>query len=185
MSQKVKALLGILGLVILIVLCVLAYNGLSKRYEPEQAPVKTDDGEKVSAPDFTVEDVDGNPVSLSDFSGKPVVINFWATWCGYCIDEMPDFDEVYGLYSDQVTFLMINATDGDRETKAAAVKHVEDKGYQFPVYYDVSQEAVVRYGVNGLPTTYILDEDGYVADGFSGRISKEKLTSSLDAVLKK
>ena len=71
---------------------------------------------KQTAPDFTVYDVEGNPHKLSDFRGKPVILNFWATWCGFCEAEMPDFDEKFRQYGDQIHFLMVDVTDGQQET---------------------------------------------------------------------
>ena len=68
------------------------------------------------APDFTVYDIDGNPVNLYDFTGKPLVVNFWVSWCGPCQMEMPDFDSAYEAYKEEIAFLMINMTDGSRET---------------------------------------------------------------------
>ena len=76
--------------------------------------------EKQLAPDFTVYDLEGNPHKLSDFRGKPVILNFWATWCGYCKMEMPDFNEKYQEYGEDVHFLMVNVTDGNQETMETA-----------------------------------------------------------------
>ena len=99
------------------------YGRLSVQYQPEQlatqAPEETQDATeeaKIYAPDFTAVDADGNEVSLSDFLGKPVVLNFWASWCGPCKSEMPEFDEAYLQQGEEIQFLMVNMTDGAQET---------------------------------------------------------------------
>ena len=116
--------------------------------------------ELVSAPDFKVYDAEGNAVNLSDFFGKPIVLNFWASWCGPCQMEMPEFHEAYLTYGEEVQFLMVNMTSG-RETLETAVKFLEDNGYTFPVYYDTEYSAAVAYGVNSLPSTYFIDKEGH------------------------
>lgn len=83
---------------------------------PETAPPETEDPNKNTAPDFPVLDADGNTVRLSDMFGKPVVINFWATWCPPCKRELPDFDRLCREYGDRVVFMMVNLTDGRRDT---------------------------------------------------------------------
>lgn len=83
---------------------------------PETAPPETEDPNKNTAPDFPVLDADGNIVRLSDMFGKPVVINFWATWCPPCKRELPDFYRLCREYGDRVVFMMVNLTDGRRDT---------------------------------------------------------------------
>ena len=80
----------------------------------------------IAAPDFTVLDREGNPVKLSDFAGKPVVLNFWASWCGPCKSEMPDFQEAYEKYDGEVVFIMVNCTDGSRETMDTAMEFISE-----------------------------------------------------------
>jgi len=131
--------------------------------ESNQNEVDTD---RVAAEDFTVYDKSGKKVRLADFKGKPVVLNFWASWCGPCKSEMPDFDKVYREYGDEIHFLMVNLTDGYQETKQKAVSFVEDSGYTFPVYFDSDTDAAMKYGISSIPTTYFIDEEGYfVAQG--------------------
>ena len=102
--------------------------------------------EKVLAPDFTVYDAEGNPVQLYDYIGKPLVVNFWASWCGPCQMEMPHFEDKYQELGDEVQFLMINMTDGGRETVDSASAFIAEKGYTFPVLYDTDSNAALTYG---------------------------------------
>ena len=97
------------------------------------------------APDFTVYDLDGNAVQLSDFIGKPIVLNFWASWCGPCQMEMPDFHEKYLQLGEKVNFLMINMTTG-RETQESAIAFIEKNDYSFPIFYDMQSDAAMTYG---------------------------------------
>ena len=83
---------------------------------PETDPPVTYDPDKNTAPDFTVLDANGKRIRLSDNFGKPIVINFWATWCPPCKRELPDFDKLCKEYGDKVVFMMVNLTDGRRDT---------------------------------------------------------------------
>ena len=139
--------------------------------------------EKQLAPDFTVYDLEGNPHKLSDFRGKPVILNFWATWCGYCKMEMPDFDEKYKQYGEDVHFLMVNVTDGNQETVETASAFVAQEGYSFPVYYDTTLEAAMSYPTSGLPVTFIIDAEGAVVAWQQGMMSAENLQKGIDMVL--
>lgn len=134
-----------------------------------------------SAPDFTVLDAEGNEVRLSDFAGKPVVINFWATWCGYCVQEMPDFDKAAAENPD-VVFLMVNATDGVRETVDKAKDFVADKGYSFDVYFDTQRQAVTAYNLRAYPTTVFVDANGDVVLQKTGVISYETLIEGIGLI---
>lgn len=133
--------------------------------------------------DVTFYDSEGKAVKLSDFYGKPVVMNFWATWCGYCKQEMPDFQEAYEEYGEEVEFLFINSTDGSRETREKAAAYLEEQGYTVPAFYDEDLEAVYTYSVNSLPTTILLDKKGRVAAYAPGLMEKDTLVGALDILL--
>ncbi len=139
--------------------------------------------EKILAPDITVYDADGSEVRLSDFAGKPVVINFWASWCGPCQTEMPDFETKYKELADSVQFMMINVTDGSRETQDSAAGFIAEHGYTFPVFYDTESDAAVTYSTYSLPMTYFIDSDGYIAARATGAIDAETLQQGTDMIM--
>ena len=136
------------------------------------------------APDFTVLDWDGNEVHLSDFRGKPVVLNFWASWCGPCKMEMPDFQSKCDELAGEVVFVMVNATDGGRETVDTAKAFISESGYTFPVYFDTSYEAIYAYGVNAFPTTLFIDAEGYLVAYGQGAMSADTLQMGIDYIYK-
>lgn len=118
--------------------------------------------EQVEAPDITVYDVEGNAYKLSSFFGKPIVLNFWASWCNPCKDEMPGFQKIYNEYEGDIQFLMVNLTDESRETVKKASEFIKDAGYTFPVYYDTDQDGLNTYGVFTIPATFFIDAKGHL-----------------------
>ena len=103
--NKVKYAIIVLCAAALLLAAVIGYEYLSANYDNEVPSQNASSSEAVMAPDFTVFDGEGNPVSFSDFSGKPVVINFWATWCGYCVKEMPSFEKAFEEFGDEKAIL--------------------------------------------------------------------------------
>ena len=137
------------------------------------------------AMDFTVYHIDTKPVKLSDFFSKPILINFWATWCPPCKSELPDFDRVYADYGEDVVFMMVNMTDGSRDTVESASAFTADNGYSFPVYYDCDLNAAYTYGASSIPMTVLIGADGNIVGGQVGVLTEEQLRIILDAELAK
>ncbi len=148
-----------------------------------QSSQEEEEPELTLAPDFTVYDKDGNEVHLSDFAGKPIVLNFWASWCSPCKSEMPDFNQAYLDYGEEISFLMVNMTDGNRETVESASAFIEEQGYEFPVFYDTDYDAALTYGAYALPTTYFIDAEGYAVAWAQSALSAENLQKGLDMIL--
>lgn len=189
MNSTVKLVITIVVLAAIMVGAVLLYNKLSSDYEGDKLSVNTTvasegtspDDTDYTAPDFTVLDYDGNSVKLSDFKGKPVVLNFWATWCYYCKEEMPDFNKAFENYPD-VQFMMVNATDGVQETMAMAKEYIETQGFDFDVFFDTNMEAVTNYRVTGFPATYFIDAEGNLVTYASGMIDYDTLVRGIGII---
>jgi thiol-disulfide isomerase/thioredoxin len=192
MKNKYKTVLIFLALAVIIFGAYFTYNSLSKYYKLNNTPESTSAGEssvvsetetkKIAAPDFTVYDIDGNAVKLSEFIGKPIVLNFWASWCPPCKSELPDFDKVYNEMKDDVVFLMVDLADGKRETVAKGSAYIAEQGYSFSVYYDTTQEAANTYGISSIPTTYFIDKDGNIAGGQTGMLDEEGLREGISKI---
>ncbi|MBR4878261.1 MAG: TlpA family protein disulfide reductase [Clostridia bacterium] len=178
-----SSLMLIFGIAAILIVAVFAYGKLSALYTPENYLPTETDGEKpkIEAPDFAVYDMDGNPVLLSEIGkGKKVVLNFWATWCDYCKQEMPDFDELYKEMGDDVVFMMINLPYSKGETVEKATKYVLEEGYSFPVYFDKDKDIYQSYDVSGLPATYIINSDGTFFGYTQGRLPKDALVNAIN-----
>ena len=132
--------------------------------------------------DFTVYDIAGRRVNLSDFKGKPIIVNFWATWCKYCVLEMPTFEDMYGRYGDDISFLMVNATF-DGETREKAIEFYADGGYSFPIYFDSDSDATSTYAVDAYPITFFFDARGKLLKTHTGMITEEELDEEIRKML--
>ena len=151
--------------------------------EPQKQPEVMGPVMRNMAPDFTAYDDAGNPVSLKDMRGKPVVVNFFASWCGPCKMEMPYFDEFYHQYGDQVTFMMVNLCAFGNDTKENGKKMVEAGGWTFPVYFDSDGDAALKYAIRSMPMTVFVSPDGEIKGRHTGVISRESLEKTIQAMI--
>ena len=178
MFQKYKTMILFLITVVIIGGASIAYPMLAERFRP------TDDSpkDKTPATDFTVYRLDGTAVTLSDHFGKPIVLNFWASWCPPCKAEMPTFHEVYLDVKDEVTFLMVDLVDGQRETVEAGQNYIDAQGFTFPVVFDTAGNAARAYNISSIPTTYFIDSDGNVVSSHIGMMDALKLQSGINGI---
>ena len=135
-----------------------------------------------AAPDFTMYTLEGEPVNLSDFRGKPTILNFWASWCGPCKTEMPDLEEAYLTYGGEINFLIVNLTDGTSETVESAHGYIESQGYTFPVYYDTVMGGTFAYGVSAIPVTYFIDAEGNLVAYYEGAMTADILRQGISMI---
>jgi thiol-disulfide isomerase/thioredoxin len=188
MSSKTKYAALAVFLVVVIAFAAFAYRSLGTD-EPETAAdtigisgtdsaVNAAKGSEPAA-DFTVYDGNMKEVRLSDFKGKPVVVNFWATWCIYCVREFPQFEDAYRRYGDRVNFVMVDLTDNYRETMDSAKDFIRKNDYTFPVYYDMKNSADNAYNISSIPVSLFIDAGGNIVDTHVGAMSETMLDSYL------
>ncbi len=132
------------------------------------------------APDFTLASVDGSRVRLADLKGKPVLVNFWATWCTPCREEMPIMQEVYEQYRARgLAILAVNM----EEDEARVGQWIEQGGYTFTFVLDSDGQQVKRYNVNAAPTSYFIGRDGVIRDLKLGAISPSEMRGKVETLL--
>jgi peroxiredoxin len=132
------------------------------------------------APDFTLQSADGSTVRLADLKGKPVFINFWATWCGPCREEMPAMQDLYEQYRDQG--LVILAVDMEEDLRLVR-RWIDQGGYTFTFVLDSEGEQVKRYNVNASPTSYFVGRDGVIRDLKLGALSRDEMRAKVEKLL--
>lgn len=143
---------------------------------------------KIPAIDFTLQDQYGNWHTLSDYKGKTVFLNFWATWCPPCKAEMPDIQKIYETYDqegeDALVVLGIAAPLMGQETTQEGIEQfLEANGYTYPVLMDTTGEMFYYYGITAFPTTFMIDRDGNVFGYVSGQLSEELMISIIEQTM--
>ncbi len=138
-----------------------------------------------TAPDFTANLADGSTFTLSEQSGKVVLLNFWATWCGPCVGEMPAFEKLYKEYGDEVAVLAVNCLE-DEETVR---QFIAETGYTFPIAFDVEGVVNMKYPTDGIPYTLVIGKDGTVQKIYVGAADADtqyqEYKSAIDSALGK
>ncbi len=161
---------------------VIGYNYLKNNYNIDLEDESID---KIKSIDFTVYDINNKEVNLSDYKGKNVVINFWASWCPPCKYEMPYFQNATEKYKDKnIEILMLNLTDGYRETVDSATKYMKENNFHMNLLFDKNLEAATIYQVQGVPRTIFIDKEGYIIKDYTGAMEQDVLYDEIDKLIK-
>ncbi|ENY8958556.1 cytochrome c biogenesis protein/redoxin [Clostridioides difficile] len=144
----------------------------------------SNDEDRIKSIDFTLTDQYGKTHKLSDYEGKVVFLNFWATWCPPCKEEMPYIEQLYKDYNknnDDVVILGVASPNLGREgSREHVVNFLKDQGYTFPVVLDEDGALAYQYGINAFPTTFIIDKEGYVTQYIPGAMDKSTMASFIE-----
>ncbi|MFL8709620.1 cytochrome c biogenesis protein/redoxin [Clostridioides sp. GD02377] len=142
------------------------------------------DEERIKSIDFTLTDQYGKTHKLSDYEGKVVFLNFWATWCPPCKEEMPHIEQLYKDYkknNEDVVILGVASPNLGREgSREHVINFLKEEGYTFPVALDEDGALAYQYGINAFPTTFIIDKEGYVTQYIPGAMDKETMASFIE-----
>ncbi len=163
---------ALLGLLLAIQACAPSSQAVSS--DQDEITVGVNVGEV--APDFTLVDLEGNQVSLSDFRGKTVFINFWATWCPPCRAEMPEIEAVYQEYKDKgVVVIGVDI----QETEEEVLQFVQQGGYSWTFVLDTSGEVAASYKIAAIPTSFFIDREGIIQAVNIGAMTKRAMEIKL------
>jgi cytochrome c biogenesis protein CcmG/thiol:disulfide interchange protein DsbE len=134
------------------------------------------------APDFTAQRLGGaGSISLSSLRGKPVLLNFWASWCGPCKDEAPLLRQAHAIYGSKVQFLGVD----ERDALTAAIAFERDNGIKYPSVRDEGFHIYDDYGLTGQPESFFIDQDGVIVQHVAGPLSRQKLFDLLDVLVRR
>ncbi len=187
MNKKVKVLVWIIAICVVL---IAAYTFYSKNKQkslvipPQQnaATKQSSQSNSIMAPDFSLKDLNGNVVKLSDYKGKIVILNFWAVWCKYCKQEMPDLNELNKeLEKDNEAVIL--AVDS-QESPDTVKNYLASNKINLKVLLDQDGSITQMYGISGFPTTFIINKDGTLYTYIPQATNKETLTDILNKIKK-
>jgi peroxiredoxin len=134
------------------------------------------------APDFTLTSTDGKNIKLSDYKGKIIIVDFWATWCPPCKRGIPDLIEIQNEYKNDVVVIGISV---DSDTKNNVEPFMQSIGINYPVVYANSEVVQAYGGIESIPTSFIIDQKGNIVDQHTGLVPKAEFTTVLKKLLSK
>jgi len=133
------------------------------------------------APNFQLDNLEGESVSLSDFRGKPVMLNFWATWCPPCVSEMPYIQQMYEEWRDKGLILLVIHMGG---SPSQVKEFLQSHNLSLPVLLDINQDVAQKYGIQYIPTTFFIDKDGIIQEKIIGAFSgKAQIEMGLSKII--
>lgn len=187
--DKMKSYMGIIkkicGIILIISGVVMLLTGVTninrnkQHNNIEKDEIIENEQNEEKAIDFTLKDQYGNEHTLSEYKGKTIFLNFWATWCPPCREEMPDIEEIYNEYgknNNDIIVLGVAAPNLGREgSEEEIVNFLSENNYTFPVVMDFGGELVYKYDIVGFPSTFIINEDGEIVHKIVGAMDKESM----------
>ena len=166
----------IIGLLIIAAVVAVLFIGLGKDPQAIASPLIGR-----PAPDFALKAVGtGETIDLAQYRGKPVIVNFWATWCHPCWDEHPVLTQTSQVLGNQVQFLGVVFQDDESRIK----NFLQQRGWAYPTLVDQAGKTAIAYGVGGVPETYFLDKKGTIVAKFAGPMSADDIQTNLQKALK-
>ncbi len=175
MADKVKNKRFVLRVTVLVIIALALGGALISAFMNDDTPVRV--GEP--APDFRLDNVEGDSVRLSDFEGQGVFINFWATWCGPCREEMPDIQAQYEVFKDQgVEVLAVNIA----ESELAASRFAERLNLTFPILLDHDRTVTKQFEVGDIPSSFFIGPEGNVVDKHTGILTEDQIKAYMEKI---
>lgn len=172
-------------LVLILVFIIMSFSAFA---------VKSNKKEDVKMPNIVLYDQYGKKHNIEEYEGKVVVINFWATWCGYCVQEMPEFEKVYKEFGSNKKDVIILGVAGPKSKenqnnvdveKDKVISFLKKKNITYPSLMDETGKSFDDYKVRALPMTYVINKDGYLEGFVSGAITADQLKKAVNDTLKK
>ncbi len=168
----------------ILIIIGLSLSLLSSCGTPKQTEVNVStetQGKALPNPKFYT--LEGEEVNLESFKGKPLVLNLWASWCPPCREEIPNFEDAYSDYKEDVEFALVSLQDGQRETPESALNFIKENNYELPFYLDTKQEVAYGFMVTSIPVTYFINSDGTEYYKHVGLITKDGLEKRIEELI--
>ena len=186
---KIKQISGVILIIAGMTMVYTGFDGVRAIYQKDKALIKQENQDnnegnsetlkRIKSIDFTLKDQYKNVHTLSEYEGKTVFLNFWATWCPPCKAEMPHIEDIYkeyGLNKEDVVILGVASPNLGKEGSEEHIKEfLKEEGYTFPVVMDYNGEFVYKYGISAFPSTFIIDKEGYVTQYVPGGMDKDTM----------